>query len=247
MKKFDIQAEQYAFPYHYIPHLRADGTPMRARSLRWGFEYLCYQLQAVELVRELKPESVLEVGCGDGRFIGMLQPHVARCMGVDLVPQAIQFAAAFNPGVEFRCVDAAQLPGQFDVVAAIEVLEHIPDEHMAQFVRTLCERTRPGGHLLLCVPSDARPVQEKHYRHYNEAMLEAHAQSAGIRLERVLVQHVYAVPWWLKALLKVTSNRSVSIEIAPLNRWLWKQVWRRRLSKPGRGAHILSVYRRAAG
>lgn len=244
MEKFDIQANQYAFPYHYIPYLQADGCAMRTRKLRWGLEYLCYQHHAVQLVAELNPASVLEVGCGDGRFIGMLQDKVARCVGVDLVESAIKFASAFHPRVDFRCVDVDAIAEEFSVVAAIEVLEHIPDAAVPGFIRSMCQRIRQGGHLVLCVPSDVRPVQKKHYRHYNEALLDSHVRSGGVALDLVSVQHVYDPPWWWNRINNATCGERLSLEIPALNRRMWQYIWRHRLAAPGKGRHVVAVYRK---
>ena len=207
-------------------------------------EYLCYQHHAAELVTALEPDSVLEVGCGDGRFIGMLQDRVARCVGVDLVEPAIRFATAFHPRVDFRCADVATVDEHFDVVATIEVLEHIPDDIVPQFVRGLCERVRPGGHLLMCVPSDAEAVHPKHYRHYNEALLDRHVVSGGHELERVSVQHVFDPPGWWNVINRITCNSTATLEIPALNGLLWRYLWRHRLAAPGKGRHIIALYRR---
>jgi SAM-dependent methyltransferase len=242
--KFETQAAQYQFPYHYIPYLDARGRAARIRRLWWGMEYLCYQLHAAEVVRDLKPASVLEVGCGDGRFIGMLHGEVERCVGVDLVEPAIRFARAFHPGVDFRCTDVANIDEEFDVVATVEVLEHIPDEGVPKFVRGLCQRVREGGHLLMCVPSDAEPVHSKHYRHYNETLLHAHVEKAGARLERISVQHVYAPPRWWSLINRITCNSTATLEIPALNGWLWRHLWRHRLAGPGVGRHVVALYRK---
>jgi SAM-dependent methyltransferase len=244
MSRFELQAAQYAFPYHYIPYLDSHGRAMRARRLWWGMEYLCYQLHVSELVGQLQPASVLEVGCGDGRFIGMLQDQVARCVGVDLVESAIRFATAFHPRVDFRCVDAASLNEEFDVVAAIEVLEHIPDAGVPEFIDTLCRRLRPGGHLVLCVPSDAEPVHRKHYRHYNEALLEQHVVSGRGTLDKVSMQHLFAPPWWWSALNRMSCNSTVTLEIPALNGWLWRHAWHNRVAAPGAGRHVVAVFRK---
>jgi SAM-dependent methyltransferase len=242
--RFETQAAQYQFPYHYIPHLDSRGRPARVRRLWWGMEYLCYQHHAAGLVTALKPGSVLEVGCGDGRFIGMLQDDVARCVGVDLVEQAIRFATAFHPRVDFRCTDVANIAEQFDVVATVEVLEHIPDEVVPRFVRGLCERVRPGGHLLMCVPSDAEAVHPKHYRHYNEALLHEHVAAGGVDLERISVHHVYAPPRWWSLINRITCNSTATLEIPALNGLMWRYLWRHRLAAPGKGRHIIALYRR---
>lgn len=246
MNKFALQDSQYSFPYHYLPHLGAHGVPMRSRGLGWGFEYLCYQHHVAAAVRDLRPGSVLEVGCGDGRFIGMLG-EVASRVGVDLSAQAIRFAQAFHPEVDFRCAPVADIQQRFDVVAAIEVLEHVGDEHVAGFLCALADRTRADGHIVLSVPSDAVPVHPKHYRHYNEALLRRQIGESGAPVDVLQVDHVYGPPRWLDTVLRYTCNSLLTFELRPLNRWIWNYLWRRaRFARPGRGRHLVAVLRRSS-
>lgn len=146
--KLEIQERQYDFPYHLVPFSDASGALIEWRELRWAHEYMCYMLHVAELVRSLRPRSVLDIGCGDGRLLVELGPGVERLVGVDLSERAIRFARAFAPHAEFIAVDANSLSETFDVVVAVEVLEHVPDEAEAAFLRTVCERTRPAGHAI---------------------------------------------------------------------------------------------------
>jgi 2-polyprenyl-6-hydroxyphenyl methylase/3-demethylubiquinone-9 3-methyltransferase len=91
---------------------------------------------------------LVDVGCG----AGLLAPHVAgkgyRHVGVDLVPSALEQAAAH--GVTAVCGDATALPladRQAAVVVAGELLEHVPD--LAGTVAEICRVLRPGGLLVL--------------------------------------------------------------------------------------------------
>jgi 2-polyprenyl-3-methyl-5-hydroxy-6-metoxy-1,4-benzoquinol methylase len=246
LDKFQFQADQYEFPYHFIPHFRTDGTPMRVRQLRMGMEYLCYQLHAAGVVKALRPDSVLEVGCGDGRFVEMLSHDVPKCMGADLVPAAIGFARAFAPKVEFLCGDFRSIEEQFDVVACIEVLEHVADADIPAFVDGLVARTRPGGHIVISVPTDVVPVHRKHYRHYNMASLDAHMATQGASLRRTSAHHVYSPPWWMSLYLKATCSRQFVLEIPALNRLLWRRIWRERLSTAGAARHLVAIYHKPA-
>ena len=54
-----------------------------------------------EAVRSLAPSSVLDVGCGEGRFIGVLDWGVKRRVGVDHSRQAVRFAKAFHQDAIF--------------------------------------------------------------------------------------------------------------------------------------------------
>jgi SAM-dependent methyltransferase len=243
--RFDLQDGQYAFPYHYLPHFGAQGVPMRCRAMSWGFEYLCYQQHVAARVRELAPRSLLEVGSGDGRFVGMLAEIETR-VGIDLSASAIRFAKAFYPAVEFHCMPTTELERQFDVVVAIEVLEHVPDTEVGGFLRDLASRTQPGGHVLLTVPTVAVPVHPKHYRHYDEALLRTQLRDSGAAMEVVSVEHVYAPPGWLDFALRYTCNTFLVFELRPLNRLIWNYIWRRaRVAAAGKGRHLVATLRRS--
>ncbi|WP_281903542.1 methyltransferase domain-containing protein [Phytohabitans aurantiacus] len=96
-----------------------------------------------------RPGAVLvDIGCG----AGLLAPHVAgkgyRHVGVDVTRSALEQAATH--GVTPVLADAAALPlmdGCADVVAAGEILEHVPD--LPATVAEACRVLRPGGLLVL--------------------------------------------------------------------------------------------------
>lgn len=109
------------------------------------------------LLTQAKPESVLDVGCGEGvlvhRWAQILQPR--RVVGVDLQEESIQagWAARQAANLEYRVGLAESLPfaqAEFDLVSAIEVLEHVRDP-----ARTLAEMARCAQrHLLVSVPRE---------------------------------------------------------------------------------------------
>ena len=241
LDRFQIQEARYAFPYHYIPHFDAPGRPSVLRTLSWGLEYLCYMHHIKQLVDSLAPASVLEVGCGDGRFIGLLGT-VARRVGVDLAPRAIQFARVFNPDVEFFAEDAADLGETFDAVMAIEVLEHVPDEGIGQFLRTLAARTKDGGHVVICVPTTVTPVIPKHYRHYELSLFQQQLESSGAPLNIVQVDYVFRKTPALKLYLRLMHNAWWSFELRGVQHAVWRYIWNRlRVAQEGNGRHLVLV------
>jgi SAM-dependent methyltransferase len=76
-------------------------------------------------------DSVLDVGCGIGKWCRLVAPHVRRVVGIDYDPAALQVARArtSSGNVEYRLGDVRDLVGgeAFDVALLIHVLEHIPD------------------------------------------------------------------------------------------------------------------------
>jgi len=72
MDKFALQDQAYEFPYHHIPYFEpGSGAGIHVRRLRWGLEYLCHLRHLAEVIAGLQVSSVLDVGCGDGRLLGL--------------------------------------------------------------------------------------------------------------------------------------------------------------------------------
>ncbi len=222
--KFKIQEDQYIFPYHHLPYLDKDKNVVNHRSLSWGFKYFCYLLRTKELTEALNPASVLDVGCGEGRFLGLLNNEIDRKVGVDLSERPILFAKAFHPEIEFHAKNAADLQETFDIVTAIEVLEHIPDEQITQFLSTVYSRTKPGGHIIICVPTTVRALSEKHYRHYDINIFRKQLKDSSLNLTERKVEYVFHSPAWLKLYSKFTQNGLWIFELKPLRNLVWNFV-----------------------
>jgi SAM-dependent methyltransferase len=72
--------------------------------------------------------TVLDLGCGTGLFARAAADRGARVTGVDVDPEAVRLAAAEVPEGSFAVGPAEQPPpGRFDVVAAVQLLMHVPD------------------------------------------------------------------------------------------------------------------------
>jgi len=110
-----------------------------------------------ELLALAGPRSLLDVGCGEGVLVQRWAQRLgdARVVGIDLEEPSVQAGWAEHqaPNLEYRVMSAAQLPfadGEFDLVSAIEVLEHLPAPE-----RTLAEMARCADrHLLVSVPRE---------------------------------------------------------------------------------------------
>jgi 2-polyprenyl-3-methyl-5-hydroxy-6-metoxy-1,4-benzoquinol methylase len=239
---FKIQDSLYEFPYHYIPHFTSDGTPFLSRKLNWGLEYLCYQQHLREKVLSLNPGSVLEVGCGDGCFVGNLPPDIPVRVGADLSSKAIAFARAFHPDCTFYDYDAAFIEDRFDVVVAIEVMEHIPEENLPDFFNVLYKRLNDNGRIIISVPTTVIPLNKKHYRHYTKVLFKNQLQQSGVDLQSLETEYVFSKPWWYEVFLRFSNNRFFNLEIKPVMRVLWQNIWRNhRTAKENTGFHLVVV------
>jgi 2-polyprenyl-3-methyl-5-hydroxy-6-metoxy-1,4-benzoquinol methylase len=110
-----------------------------------------------ELFTRATPESVLDVGCGEGVLTEQWAERLGTrpVLGIDLEDPklATEWAGRRRENLSFRAVAPGDLPfaaGEFDLAAAIEVLEHVPDPE-----RTVSEMARVARrHLLVSVPRE---------------------------------------------------------------------------------------------
>jgi SAM-dependent methyltransferase len=168
-----LQEEEYEFPYHYLPTVKR-GQVCLYPHWSWGYRYLGGIDVALGQLRSLTFSSLLDVGCGDGRLLREISNEFrnVRATGIDYSDRAIGLASALNPRMDYRAANIREASlAKFDVVTLIEVLEHIHPEQCDEFLAGLAEKMHEDSHLLLTVPHVNEPVNEKHYRHFNSALL----------------------------------------------------------------------------
>lgn len=122
-----------------------------------------------------EPNRIADIGCGTGANFQMLQGF-GSVVGVDFAEQAIAYchqrqlnatAVAGLPHLPFR-------DETFDLVCALDVIEHIADDTAA--VREMTRICRPGATLLLTVPAyqwlwSQHDDANQHQRRYTRAQL----------------------------------------------------------------------------
>ncbi len=174
-KQQQLQESQYSFPYHYLA--RVDNRSFSQVFVhRNGYEYLSYTSFLLEYLRNLAFNSLLDVGCGDGRFICEAIncfPH-KEFIGVDYSERAILMARAMCPQACYLAGDITNtklFDRRFDIIISIETLEHIALELTGDFVQGLASYLKDDGNLLLTVPSDNIPLNPKHYQHFSQQSL----------------------------------------------------------------------------
>jgi ubiquinone/menaquinone biosynthesis C-methylase UbiE len=123
------------------------------RRLMSGFE-----TSLDRLFTTAAPRSVLDVGCGEGvvTYRWAQQLGEKPIVGIDLADPKLeaQWKTRRRENLEFRAMDVEDLRSfpddSFDLAAAIEVLEHVPDPE-----RTLAEMARVAArHVLVSVPRE---------------------------------------------------------------------------------------------
>jgi 2-polyprenyl-6-hydroxyphenyl methylase/3-demethylubiquinone-9 3-methyltransferase len=100
------------------------------------------------------PATILDMGCGGGILTESLARAGFTMTGTDGAADAIgvarAHAAASGLDITYRtglAEDVLAAGDRFDAVAALEIIEHVPDQ--AAFLRTLAGLLHPGGQLFV--------------------------------------------------------------------------------------------------
>lgn len=106
-----------------------------------------YQHLAAATVRE--GEAVLDVGAGDRQ---LEQAIAARLKAFDY------FSLDTDPNFEHEYRDFEQLDREFDVIAMLEIIEHVPLPTAMKMFAGAHAHLRPGGRLVVSTPNVHHPT-----------------------------------------------------------------------------------------
>ncbi|MFL6596217.1 MAG: class I SAM-dependent methyltransferase, partial [Chthoniobacterales bacterium] len=206
---------EYAHPavpgsHAFYEWLAAQPTYYSPRRWEWGVVHDM-------LKEENSAISLLDIGCGDGQFLELLE-DLPRVRGIGLDTTAASIAKCRDRGVEAhqgtindylqRAPDRA---GRYDVVTAFHCLEHVPDP--SRFLSEMLTLLAPGGRLLVSTPYSPMSFETMWFdplnhpphhltrwngRSYN-ALAERHDLSVTFRMPA-------ALPWTERVLTSVNLS-----------------------------------------
>jgi SAM-dependent methyltransferase len=179
--------------------------------------------------RKVRPPSgarLLEIGCGTGHNLAMLSEFGAvDALEVDATARAMAEQRLGRP------VFAAPLPklegvpeAAYDLVAAFDVIEHIPDDRAA--LEGIARRLKPGGKLVVTVPAhqwmwSAHDVANHHQRRYSKDGLKRLIEDSPLKLDSIGYFNSLLFPLAVAQRLasKVTRKDDADLALppAPLN------------------------------
>src|SRR4051812_34682848 len=128
---------------------------------------------------------ILEIGCGTGHNLPMLASF-GSVDAIEIDPAARDIAS-LRLGRPIGAAPLPILPGvernAYDLIAVLDVVEHIEDDVAALKAMATC--LRPGGKILITVPAhqwlwSAHDVVNHHHRRYSKKTLVAAIRKAGL-------------------------------------------------------------------
>lgn len=144
-----------------------------------------------------KELRVLEIGFGNGAFLGWLKRHGHEATGIevntDLVRLALQKRIMAYPKIE-DIPDGAL----FDLIAGFDVIEHIPTDELPNFFTKLRHICSPSGRLIFRFPNGDSPLGLPHQNgdltHVTAIGLGKIKQLAAMTGWQIVM--VGEAPWW---------------------------------------------------
>lgn len=124
-------------------------NPVRLSYIK---EQICEHFgRDIDSLKSYDSLDILDVGCGGGLVCEPLARLGAKVTGADADDNAIEIAKEhaqeMGLDIDYQCDAVENLTQQFDVVLALEIIEHV--NNPAEFVKNLKARLKPGG-LLIC-------------------------------------------------------------------------------------------------
>ena len=176
-----------------------------------------------------KDARLLEIGCGTGHNLEMLgQFGSVDALEVDDVARSM---AEKRLGHKVLSAPLPELAGvaddRYDLVAALDVIEHIPNDKAA--LEGIARVLKPGGKLLATVPAhqwmwSAHDVVNHHQRRYSKAAFRQLIDQSPLRLESIGYFNSLLFPVALAERLasKVTGKEDANLAppVEPLNQAL---------------------------
>lgn len=103
-----------------------------------AFQNNNWMTQDLEALKALGGNSLLELGCGNGRFLDMAAAHWSKVVGIDWARSPVlDDVLARNPGVSFVQGDILTWTTDetFDLVVSADFLEHLPPDSLVDALR----------------------------------------------------------------------------------------------------------------
>src|SRR5688572_30783188 len=137
--------------------------------------------KAYIIAREYVYGDVLEVGCGEGRGIGLLMQGARSFTAVDKIKDVIEGLKKRFPAGRFLSMNIPPLQelddNSYDSIVSFQVIEHIQDDLL--FLKEIHRVLKPGGIALLTTPNRSMSLSRNpwHIREYLPHELKAIASN----------------------------------------------------------------------
>ncbi|MBA3921434.1 MAG: class I SAM-dependent methyltransferase [Nostocaceae cyanobacterium] len=215
------------------------------------FAYFSSIYPLIRLIeRQKKVGKLLEIGCGTGQFLYMMQQRDWDCQGLEMSADATIFCReTYSLNVQEGAVeDTNYEPNTFDVIVLSHVLEHLYNPH--KVLEKLKAWLTPEGIIVLTIPNGKSWTAAyfkqywsgydvpRHYYTFTSSSLRKLAEKngldfrycrtiygshSGIQTSLLIMDQVYPENFWLQLLSSLLRNPLVTLILLPIH-WIIDQL-----------------------
>ena len=144
---------------YFVPALYGDmDFYSRISKNSWYYEESKWEFElAANIVAQLKPKDLLEIGCGKGFFLDKVSSLGINVEGIDINRDAV--ASCKAKGLKVEGADVFNIKKSYDMVVLFQVLEHM--EHVKEMFDFLTTKlVKPNGYIIIAVPNSDGVLKE---------------------------------------------------------------------------------------
>jgi SAM-dependent methyltransferase len=170
----------------------------------------------IDSVTAKKNSSIASIGCGNGTELAFLETK--GCVtGLDIDTQVVTHCRAKGFTVVQADLLNHALTEQFDIVVAMDIVEHIKDDQKA--IRALYDLVKPGGSLIVTVPAFPFLWTEldeltdfPHHRLYTRVTLKKLLKKPGMTVTLCSYYNFFLFPLvLLTKMLKISAEKQLQL------------------------------------
>lgn len=151
---------------------------------KYAEDFLAYIL---EVVGDVKSKQILEIGCGTGYLLYLLQQRGAIVEGVEPGEYSCIGRKKYSLNIKQKFFDVNDYDKKYDIVVFYGVLEHI--NNYIKFLKDVRNILRPSGRVILSVPDceeyikagDISLFLHEHWNYFTSSTLGGVISSLGMK------------------------------------------------------------------
>jgi len=134
-----------------------------------NFKFSQFELNYKKYFKKNVSLNTLDIGVGRGEMLSCMKKWGHNYHGIDISPSTVNFCKKLDLSCEL--VDDTEFwlnnhQKQFDIITCLDVLEHIPKEHLINFLKSIRNSLNKDGIAIFQVPNLQSPFGYLH--HFND-------------------------------------------------------------------------------
>jgi SAM-dependent methyltransferase len=167
---------------------------------------------------EFVQKSVLDIGCGTGKYLVLLKKYGFAVSGIDSSESAVQMAKnALGGNADISCVDMFDFEfpeNKFDLIFSISTIHHGTKDKVTKLINQIYEKLATGGKVFITLPDIESNKRWNTFKSDKEIAPGTYAPQKG-------PEKGLAHSFWSKQEIKelFSEFKDLKLELDPIGRW----------------------------